>query len=114
MPPPLPIPITPVLTGVYSTARTYGGKLIARAGEDNLQNDLQQLVDYGFIILGLDKRASETHVWVVGDFALADRWTNNFDTHRNTLPGWFFPLPIGREVTLSLVQQWTSKKQYLF
>jgi len=115
IPPPFTvIPITPVLTGVYSTARTWGGKLIARPDSSDLRTDLLELVGYGFNIMGLEQRANETHIWVVGDFALADRWTNNFDTHRNTLPGWFFPLPIGELVTLSMVQEWTPYKRLLF
>lgn len=102
------------MTGVYATSRTWGGQIIARPDPDNLRTDLLEIYDYGFNILGVDYMAGEAHVWVVGDFALADRWTNNFDVHRRDTPGWFFPLPIGELVTLSLVRKWTPYRQLLF
>lgn len=117
VPPPLPytvIPITPILTGVYATSRTWGGQIIARPDPDNLRTDLLEIYAYGFNILGVDYMAGEAHVWVVGDFALADRWTNNFDTHRRDTPGWFYLLPAGELVTLSLVKRWTPRRQFLF
>jgi hypothetical protein len=108
------IPVTPVLYGVYATVRTWGGKIICRPDPDNLREDMLTIYDYGFTILGVDYKAGEADVWVVGDFTLADRWTNNFDVHRRDTPGWFYALPVGELVSLPLVRKWSPRRQFLY
>ena len=95
-----------------SDGNTWGGRITARTGED-LTTDLQTITDEGFTVLGQDARAGETTVWVYGTASVVGTWITDTDL-KLALPGLFFPIPKGEEVTLARVKQWTAFKNYAY
>jgi hypothetical protein len=75
--------------------------------------DRATITGLGFTIVGEDPRAGETEVFVHGPESAVDGVTNDFEL-KISLPGWFFRLPVGEELTESLVREWTDRSNLFF
>ena len=91
---------------------TFGGYFKARPGQGR-DADRTTIEGLGFTILTEEPRAGETKMWVYGPGSSVDTAINDFDL-KVTLPGYFFPLPVGEELTETLVRSWTDRENLFF
>ena len=91
---------------------TYGGLFKARTGR-GLDLDRDIITGLGFTILAEEPRAGETHVFVHCGIDTLNAIVADYDL-KISLPGWFFPLPVGEELTLTLVKDWTARANLFF
>ncbi len=91
---------------------TFGGLFKARSGQ-GLDLDRQIILGLGFTIIGQDLKAGETEVFVHGPESSVDTVTNDFEL-KVQLPSWFFRLPVGEELTESLIRDWTDRSNLFF
>lgn len=91
---------------------TFGGLFKARdgAGRDADRATIESL---GFTIVAEDALAGETKIWVYGPGSSVDLVVNDFDLKAG-LPGFFFLLPVGVELTESLIRSWTERENLFF
>lgn len=93
---------------VISDGSQWGGRIVARVDPDVVE-DRAIVTALGFTILSEDLRAGETLLWVWGLGRDVGIYIQDPD-RKLDLPGVFFPLPRGYEITDALVRRWTDNR----
>lgn len=97
---------------VVPNRATYGGIFQARTSQ-GLDSDLDQIQDLGFVILAVEPKAGQTKVIAHGQASAVNIHLNDFEM-KKTLPAKFALLPVGEELTTSLVRRWVAADRVIF
>jgi hypothetical protein len=97
---------------VVADGDTFGGLFKAQTGQ-GLDRDRDTITGLGFTIIREDPRAGETKVWVYGPVASVELVINDY-LLKVQLPGYFFPLPVGEEITEHLIVSWAPREDLFF
>jgi len=93
---------------------TFGG-LFQAAPKTTFQfdTDRETIIGLGFTIIDEESRSGQTEVFVTGPSSAVDLATNDFNL-KCQLPGWFFLIPEGTDITVSVLKRWAARSQLLF
>lgn len=91
---------------------TFGGLFLAQTGEGR-DRDREIILGLGFTILLEEPRAGEVKMWVHGPVSSVDTVLADYEL-KVSLPGLFFPLPEGEEITMHLLYSWAPRENLFF
>jgi hypothetical protein len=95
-----------------SDGNVWGGKIYARPTPD-IDADRATVEAAGFTILGQDDTAGSSVLWVHGNAAYVGTYIADIEA-KLALPGYFFRIPPGEEVSLVRIRQWNQYRQIAF
>ena len=94
---------------IIADGSQWGALFLARAGE-GLDADRQFISEFPFTILDQKSQAGLTRIWAWGTSQQVFDWTADSELQKQ-LPGLFFNIPVGEEITLLRIKQWAPLEE---
>lgn len=113
---PVPISLT-ILRPTSSTVHpkvpsdTWAAVFHARVGS-NLSTDRQTVTGLGYTILAEERFSGSTHLYGYGPGTAVRAYVSDLEL-RQRLPGFFFQMVEGDDLTLGNITKWTSRQRVL-
>lgn len=102
----------PVLR-ILTIGGDWKGQFLCGEVGPRLTEDIEELTEFGFRILGTTPGPGETTVWVHSSETLARLWVSDIEHQTVTLPGLFVPWEAAELINLVNCKKWDSRRRYI-